>query len=122
MKLKNTFGQEDFAISMADCIPVLKFNMFRATINESKAFQQHLIHLMSSNRRFIIIDFTDCVFIDSTIAGVMVTLAKDFRKNKGDFILVTPPGAISKLFSQTGLDHIFKRFDSLTSALASINP
>lgn len=122
MNFNSTFDQEDFTISIADGIPVLKFNMLRATVREAKAFKQNLIHLISANHRFIIIDFTDCAFIDSAIVGVIVTLVKDLRNKQGDFLIVAPPGTISNLITQTGLDRIFKKFNNLTSALASINP
>ncbi|MCU0344371.1 MAG: STAS domain-containing protein [Ignavibacterium sp.] len=122
MNLNNTFDEfQDFTITMADGIPVLKFNMLRATIKETKAFKQNLIQLMAANHRFIIIDFSDCAFIDSAIVGVMVTLVKDFRNKKGDLLAITPPGTINNMFAQTGLDRVIKRFESLSSALASLS-
>lgn len=120
MNLNNTFGSQDFTISMADGIPVLKFNMLRASIKETKAFKQNLIQLMAAHHRFIIIDFSDCAFIDSAIVGVMVTVVKDIRNKKGDIIAITSPGTINNMFSQTGLDRVIKKFENLPSALASI--
>jgi anti-sigma B factor antagonist len=122
MSLNNTFDEfQDFTITMADGIPVLKFNMLRATIKETKAFKQNLVQLMAANHRFIIIDFSDCAFIDSAIVGVMVTLVKEFRNKKGDLLALTPPGTINNMFAQTGLDRVIKRFESLSSALASLS-
>ena len=121
MNLNNTFGSQDFTITMADGIPVLKFNMLRASIKETKAFKQNLIQLQASNHRFIIVDFTDCAFIDSAIVGVMVTFVKDIRNKKGDLLAITPPGTINNMFAQTGLDRVIKRFESLSSALASLS-
>jgi len=122
MNLNNTFyDSQDFTISMADGIPILKFNMLRASIKETKAFKQNLIHLISANHRFIIIDFTDCAFIDSAIVGVMLTVVKDVRNNKGDILTIAPPGTINNMFAQTGLDRVFKKFDNLSSALASLS-
>jgi anti-anti-sigma factor len=122
MNFNNTFDDfQDFTISMADGIPVLKFNMLRASIKETKAFKQNLVQLMAANHRFIIIDFSDCAFIDSAIVGVMVTLVKDIRNKKGDLLAITPPGTINNMFAQTGLDRVIKRFESLSSALASLS-
>jgi anti-anti-sigma factor len=122
MNLNNTFDEfQDFTITMADGIPVLKFNMLRATIKETKVFKQNLVQLMAANHRFIIIDFSDCAFIDSAIVGVMVTIVKDFRNKKGDLLALTPPGTINNMFAQTGLDRVIKRFESLSSALASLS-
>ena len=121
MNLNNTFGSQDFTISMADGIPVLKFNMLRASIKETKAFKQNLIQLQAANHRFIIVDFSDCAFIDSAIVGVMVTLVKDIRNKKGDILAITSPGIINNMFAQTGLDRVIKKFESLPSAIASLS-
>ena len=93
--------------------------MMRATVKEAKEFKLNLVQLTSANHRFIIIDFTDCAFVDSAIVGVMLTVVKDVRNKKGDILIIAPPGA--NTFAQTGLDRIFKKFDSLSSALASFN-
>ena len=121
MYLNNTFDSQDFIISKSNGIPVLKFNMVRATLKETQAFKLHLASLTSANHRFIILDFTDCAFIDSAIAGVMVTVAKELRNKKGDLLAIVPSGTINKMFIQTGFDRIIKKFSDLSSALASIN-
>jgi anti-sigma B factor antagonist len=121
MNLNNTFGSQDFTITMADGIPVLKFNMFRATIKETQSFKSNLVQLITANHRFVIIDLTECAFIDSAIVGVMLTVVKELRNKKGDILIVALPGAISNLFIKTGLDRVFKKFESLSSALASLS-
>lgn len=122
MNFNNTFDDsQDFTISMADGIPVLKFNMLRATLKETKEFKLNLVQLISSNHRFIIIDFTDCAFVDSAIIGVMLTVVKDVRNKKGDILTIAPTGTISNMFAQTGLDRVLKKFESLSSALASLS-
>ncbi len=121
MTLNNTFGSQDFTISITDGIPVLKFNMLRATVNEAKEFKNKLIQLISFNHRFIIIDFTYCAFIDSSIVGVMLTVVKDLRNSKGDLLAIVLPGTLNNVFASTGLDRIFKKFDNLPDALLSIN-
>ena len=121
MNNNNSADWQDFIITMADGIPVLKFNMLRASIKETKAFKQNLIHLISANHRYIIIDFTDCAFIDSAIVGVMLTVVKDVRNNNGDILTIAPPSTINNMFSQTGLDRVIKKFENLSSALASLS-
>lgn len=121
MKLNNTFGSQDFTLSIKDGIPVLKFNMLRATVNEAKAFKINLINLITVNYRFIIIDFTKCAFIDSSIVGVMITVVKDLRIIKGDLLALVLPGTVYNIFASTGLDRIIEKFDNLPDALLSIN-
>jgi anti-anti-sigma factor len=121
MNLNNTFEPQDFTVSIRDGIPILKFNMLRATVSEAKEFKHNLIRLISANHRFILIDFTDCAFIDSAIVGVMLTVVKDLRNDKGDLIAIVAPGTVNNVFARTGLDRIFKKFENVSDALASIN-
>ena len=121
MNLNNIFGSQDFTTSMVDGIPVLKLNIFRATIKDTQSFKSNLVQLLAANYRFIIIDFTDCAFIDSAIVGVMVTVLKDVRNKKGDILAITPPGTIKNMFGQTGLDRVIKNFGTKEEALASFS-
>ena len=121
MNLNNTFGSQDFTTSIVDGIPVLKLNIFRATIKDTQSFKSNLVQLMTANHRFIILDFTECHFIDSAIVGVMVIMVKELRKNNGDILTIVSEGAINNLFVQTGLDRVFKRFNNISSALASLS-
>ena len=121
MNLNNTFDSQDFTVKITDGIPVLKFNMLRATVTEAKDFNHNIIRLISANHRFILIDFTECAFIDSAIVGVMLTVVKDLRNNKGDLLAVVSPGTVNNVFARTGLDRIFKKFENVSDALESIN-
>lgn len=121
MKLKSTFESEDFLIEIKDGIPIVKINIMRVTIKEVKAFKQTLDFLLSSNYKKIIIDFTECIFADSSIIGVMINIVKEVRKINGDIIAVAPAGSINNVFAQTGLNKIFKQFDNVENALASLS-
>lgn len=83
MNFNNTFDDsQNFTISMAQGIPVFKFNMLRASIKETKVLKQNLVQLQAANHRFIVVDFSDCAFIDSAIVGIMLTVVKEVRKKK----------------------------------------
>jgi anti-anti-sigma factor len=67
----------------------------------------------------MIIDFSECSFVDSAMVGVMINAVKEIRKLNGDIVTITPSGSINNIFAQTGLNKIFKQFDKLELALAS---
>ncbi len=118
---KNTYSYEDFLIEMIDGIPVIKINIMRATVKEVKSFKQILDSLVAANHRKMIIDFSECSFVDSAIVGVMINTVKEIRKLNGDVVTVTPAGGINNIFAQTGLSKIFKQYEKLDLALASFS-
>jgi anti-sigma B factor antagonist len=119
MALKSYLGYDDFLIEMVDGIPVVKINIMRATVKEVKSFKQILDSLLAANHRKMIIDFSECSFVDSAMVGVMINAVKEIRKLNGDIVTITPSGSINNIFAQTGLNKIFKQFDKLELALAS---
>lgn len=119
MKTNSSTNYDDFLIQISDGIPVVKINIMRATVKEVKSFKQILDSLLAANHRKMIIDFSECSFVDSAIVGVMITTVKEMRKLNGDIVTVTPAGGINNIFAQTGLSKIFRQFDKLELALAS---
>ena len=121
VRLKSTFGSEDFLIEKVKGIHIIKVNVIRATIREAEEFKQKLNSIILAEHYKIIIDFTNCHYVDSVIVGVMLTVVKTIRKNNGDILAITPPGSINNIFAQTGLDKIFKQFDTRENAIASFS-
>lgn len=110
-------NQKDFSIEIIDGISVVKFNLIRITWNEAKILKQLLESLIVANHYKVILDFSGTIFFDSTVAGVLIELAKRLRVMNGDIMTVTPQMSINKLFIQTRLNKIFRQFESTEEAL-----
>ncbi len=121
MNLKSEQITEDFTISIIDGVSIIKVNSVRATLNETRVFKQLIDSLIIANHNKIIIDFSETLFLDSSIASVMIRLVKEIRKNNGDIITVTPKGNINNIFIKTGLNKIFKQFDNTDNAVLSFS-
>lgn len=117
MMFKSEQIREDFTISFIDGVSIIKVNSVRATLNEARIFKQLIESLITANHHKIIIDFSETLFLDSSIASVMINIVKEIRKNNGDIFTVTPKGNINNIFIKTGLNKIFKQFDSASSAV-----
>lgn len=113
--------KEDFSITIVDGISLIKVNSIRATLNEAKIFKQLINSLLSANHNKIIIDFSETLFLDSSIVSVMIKIVKEIRKNNGDIITVTPKGNINNIFLRTGLNKIFKQYEDTDSAILSFS-
>jgi len=121
MKTKSIFDSEDFMIDIVNGISVVKVNMARATFNKAEEFKQLLDTLLAAKHNKIIIDFSNCHYIDSMIVGVMVQGVKAIRKKNGDILVITPSGSINIMFARTGLYKIFKQFWTLEKAIESFS-
>jgi len=121
MKTKSIFDSEDFMIDIVNGISVVKVNMARATFNKAEEFKQLLDTLFAAKHNKIIIDFSNCHYIDSMIVGVMVQGVKAIRKKNGDILVITPSGSINIMFARTGLYKIFKQFWTLEKAIESFS-
>ena len=119
MKLNSIFDSEDFQIEIVNAVAIVKVNLPRTTFNKAEEFKQLLDTLLAAKHNKIIIDFSECHYIDSMIVGVMVKSVKSVRKKNGDILVITPSGSINVMFARTGLYKIFKQFWTIEKAIES---
>ena len=110
---------EDFEVDIIKGIVVVKLNMLRATVKEVPEFKKVLQSAIEKGRNKVIIDLSDCSFVDSSILGVIVTFSKDLRTKDGDIRGVVKEGSVLNMFTQTGLEKVFKHFPTLDLAVSS---
>ncbi len=67
---------KDFEIIYIDGVFVIAVNLSYATLNDAIAFRKILEGEISSGRTKIVIDLSECVYIDSTFFGAMVAASK----------------------------------------------
>ena len=109
-----------FMSDIVDGISILTINIKYPSLNDINEFKKSLDDLLANHNK-IIIDFSNCDFIDSVILGVVVITHKKLQKQRGCIFTITSPGKIKILFGQTGLDRIIKNFSTRELALNSIS-
>jgi anti-sigma B factor antagonist len=80
-------------------------------------FKQQLLDVVAKGAKYVVVDFTDTTFIDSTTLGVLVGGVKRLRTNDGQLALVCSDRNITKIFEITGLDRVFTIYPSRAEAV-----
>ncbi len=98
---------------------VLTVQFERATLREASRFKAFMEEAIAEDNRNIIVDLSECEFIDSSFFGVLVAGVKRMKAVDKKFYLVYDLRNSLPIFSATGLDKVFKVFDSMEKALKS---
>ena len=100
-------------------IIVVVVNLTRATLNEAKGFMQVLHNCIAKKWTKIIVDLSDCEFIDSTYLGALVISLKRVAEFKGDIRLVGFHPVVNSMFHLTRMDRVFETFKTKEEAIKS---
>ncbi len=95
---------------------VIQVNLMRATANEANEFNQYLIDNNINKEQPIIIDLSNCSFIDSTFLSTIVSFNK---KHPQEVKLVVTDARQFLIFKITKLDTIFNIYNNLNEAIAA---
>lgn len=111
---------EEFMTDVVDGIPTLTIKIKHPSFKDIKEFKNSLNSILCDYNK-VIIDFSNCDFIDSVILGAVVIAHKELQKQDGGILTITSPGKMRFLFGQTGIDRVIKNYDTKAEALESIH-
>ena len=94
-------------------------NLERASVKEAEELKEKLADAFDDGYKKIIIDLTECDFVDSSFLGVLVNSLKKVVKLDGDLKLVGFRPAVRSMFELTRLFRVFESFSSLQEAVKS---
>src|SRR5688500_9409593 len=100
-------GDATYAISLAG----------EVDLYTAPEFKQQLLDVISKGAKYVVVDFSDTTFIDSTTLGVLVGGVKRLRTTDGQLALVCNDRNITKIFEITGLDRVFTIYATRSEAL-----
>jgi len=110
-----------FQRQIANGFVIETVNLDQATINEAMQFKKHLELDLELGYKNIIIDLSICNSLDSAFIGVLVVTLKQLLRLGGS-IKIVKPGLFSKsMLNLTGTIEIFELYESLDSAIYSID-
>ncbi|MFZ2323903.1 MAG: STAS domain-containing protein [Ignavibacteriaceae bacterium] len=110
---------EDFEKLQIYDVFVEVVNLSRATYKESAQLKKILDNDIENKIRKIIVDLSQCEFIDSTFLGVLVLSLKESAKIGGDVRLVKPAEMAKELLEKSGTLNVFNLYNSLNDAVQS---
>lgn len=111
---------QDFERQMAFGFVIEKVNLTRATIKESMEFKDYLDEDILRGNTIIIVDLSECEFLDSTFIGVLVVTYKRLKKMGGALKIIKPGLFANSILNYTGTIEIFEIFETQREALESI--
>ncbi len=110
---------EDFEKLLVNDIVLQVVNLSRATYKEASQLKKSLDELLLAKHKKIIVDISQCEFIDSTFLGVLVLSLKSSAKIGGDIKLIRPAEVVKTLMDKSGTLNVFNLYDSLDEAVKS---
>ncbi len=94
-------------------------NVERASVNEAEELKAKLNDAINDGYKKLIVDLTECDFVDSSFLGVLVNSLKKVVKLEGDLKLIGFRPAVRSMFELTRLFRVFESFSSLQEAVKS---
>ncbi len=109
----------DFIREKYDDVIVECVNLTRATLKEAEEFKKTLTQEIEIGTRKIVVDLTECEFIDSTFLGALVVSLKKITGLGGDLRLVGFQPAVHSMFELTRMYRVFEAFKTKEDAINS---
>jgi anti-anti-sigma factor len=109
----------NFKVEKHGDIAVVGVSLQRATLNESEEFKKILLTQIEAGIKKLIVDLSQCEFIDSTFLGALVVTLKKITQQSGDLKLVGFQPAVQSMFELTRMYRIFEAFSNKNEAINS---
>lgn len=110
---------EDFEKKIEKDVVIEVVNLTRATLKEANEFRKILEEDIEKKFRKLVVDISQCEFLDSTFLGTLVMAKKSITKIGGDLKIVEPPSVFKVLREKTSTIQVFESYKSLEDALNS---
>ncbi|UOE52120.1 STAS domain-containing protein [Mucilaginibacter sp. SMC90] len=88
-----------------------------ANLANSEQFKSELISLVNNGNKFIIVNFEQVIYVDSSFLGALVSALKLAMNNGADIAVVGLNSDIKSLFQLVRLDKVFKIYTNTQEAL-----
>ena len=108
------FSREQFAD-----VVVQSVELTRATLKDAEEFKKLLTAEIESGTKKLIVDLSDCEFIDSTFLGALVVSLKKITALGGDLKLIGFQPAVHSMFELTRMYRVFEAHPDKEAALKS---
>lgn len=112
---------DDFKIKIIDDIAIVAVDMLVATHRNAKPLWNELENKGILEWSKVIIDISNCIFIDSTFLGMIVKIHRRVMKNNGQVKLVYPEQNALKYLYTMGIVRMLECFNDLNQAVNSFD-
>ena len=109
----------DFEKQLSDDVLIEKVNIPRAATVEAGIIKKRLFEDIHLSKKKIIVDMSECYFIDEIFLGALVVSLKRTRETGGDIKVVIASSVVKKTPNITGFLSVCKNYSSVEDALKS---
>jgi anti-anti-sigma factor len=109
----------DFEKEMSGDILIEKVNLTRATTVEAGIIKKRLFEDIHISKKKIIVDMSNCLFIDEIFLGALVIAFKKSREAGGKLKVVITPKVVEKTPTITGFLKVVESFSTVEDAIKS---
>jgi len=102
-------------------VTVIVVDLTRATILEAREMKQVIEAEIAAGQRKLVIDLSECEFIDSTFLGSLVVELKKMKEEGGELKLVLPKKLDKDLFAVTDTFRLFHLYKTRDKAVKSFS-
>ncbi|HEX8019674.1 STAS domain-containing protein [Mucilaginibacter sp.] len=102
---------------LLDSALIADIQLKEANLANSDQFKSELIILINNGNKYIIVNFEQVIYIDSSFLGALVSALKLTMNNGGDIAVVGLNSDIRSLFQLVRLDKVFKIYTNTQEAL-----
>lgn len=92
---------------------VVKITIKEANLDKAEEFKQEVMKAIDEGNRYLIINFEDVEYIDSTFMAALVSLLKYAIAKNGDIAVAELKKDIYYLFHMIRMDKVFMIYDHL---------
>lgn len=102
-------------------ISIIKVNLVHATYKYAGDFKNCLEETIKLGNYKLILDFSQCQFVDSTFLGSIAVLIKALRSVSGSIKIVCASSVLKSIFESNGIHRVIELYPDLETALESFN-
>jgi anti-anti-sigma factor len=110
---------EDFEKKIQKDVVIEVVNLTRATLKEANQFKKILQEDIEKKFKKIVIDISQCEFLDSTFLGTLVLAKKSMNRIGGELKIVEPASVFKVLLEKTSTLQVFDTYKSIDEAVNS---
>jgi anti-anti-sigma factor len=100
-------------------VAIESFDFTRATINDAEEIKDNLLDDINFNK--IIVDLSNCNYIDSTFFGALVFAHRILKHQNCTMVLVISETFLSRSFIYKEISSVFRVYHSISEAVDALN-
>jgi anti-anti-sigma factor len=112
---------EDYSREVKESIVTERVHLSRATKENAETFKKILLKDIDEGYTRLIVDLSECMFMDSTFLSSLVVALKYLSKTNGTIKLVAIHQDTLAILELTGMVKVFEIFKNRKDALKSFN-